>query len=77
MKTGICPKCREVKELTTHHLFPRRFYGTKQNKKVLLICRSCHNRLETFIPQKEKMPDKFYFEIVELFLAVKPEPKFW
>ena len=72
MKVARCPKCNEVKELGRHHIFPRRFYKhTKHNRKILDICRQCHNILETFIPQKEKMPDAFYVKIVDLFLSVK------
>lgn len=84
METGICPKCKEVKELTNHHIYPKRFYGNQFSRRKLLICRTCHNTLETFIPQREKMPDKFYQSIVDLFLATnhptntpKIIPSFW
>lgn len=68
MKIGECPKCKEIKPLTRHHIKPRRFFSSN-NKNILLICRDCHNNLEFFIPQQQKMCDSFYFKIVELFLA--------
>ena len=67
----ICPKCKQEKPCTNHHQFPKRFYKQTRKKIVLIeLCWSCHCELETYIPQREKMPDSFYAKIVELFLSV-------
>ncbi len=72
MRTGICPKCKMSKNLTRHHIYPKRFFKhTKHKRAKVLICRECHNELETLIPQNEKMPDAFYIKIVDLFLFMK------
>lgn len=68
MKHGICPKCKEDKPLTRHHVFPKRFY--KKSRKTLDVCRDCHSELEFYIPQQQKMCDRYYTKIIDLFLGL-------
>lgn len=68
MKIGKCPKCKEVKELTRHHIYPRRFFCGRS--EVVLICRKCHDLLERKIPEKKKLPEQFYELVVHNFLQV-------
>jgi hypothetical protein len=69
-----CIKCKlpynnNGRGRTFHHLLPRRFYGI--HGWCLEICRACHTELETLIPEKERMSDQFYTEIVFHYLQVK------
>lgn len=68
MKRAECPKCKEVKPLTRHHILPRRFFKV-QNAPIFYICRECHDELELMIPVQQKKERHFYFEVINLFLA--------
>lgn len=65
--TKECPACGGVVSMTSHHIFPVRHYGRKNNNHVLLLCRSCHSQLERYIPYAA-MPRDFYNAIVIVFL---------
>lgn len=64
----ICPKCGEKRVATRHHVFPRRFFGKKNNHEVVHLCRACHNRLELLIPRYEQMPREWYQSLITKFL---------
>jgi len=70
MKNGECPKCKEEKPLTNHHVYPKRHYpGQFTNEKFLLrICRPCHDDLEKMIPHG-KQEHSFYANVVKKFLG--------
>lgn len=61
-----CPRCKREKKLTRHHIFSRRHFGhiPKLRKKVIKLCRECHDILEERIPF-EKQPLDFYERIVD------------
>lgn len=61
----FCPKCRKIKDISRHHIFPQRHFA---HSPILHMCRSCHTDLERLIPF-ELQPDEFYLDIVRLFLA--------
>ena len=63
----ICPKCQKVRQMTRHHIFPKRFYGEKYGDRIFLLCRKCHDELEKLIPSY-KMPNSFYPNVVLAFL---------
>lgn len=50
-KEGVCPKCREHKKLTRHHVYPKTHYGPQGETE--LICRDCHDDLEYLIQETE------------------------
>ena len=50
-KYGKCPKCKQNKMRTNHHIFPKCFYGNSGPTE--LICRDCHDRLEIFLQKRE------------------------
>ncbi len=69
---GICPKCLEIKELSKHHVFPRRWF---KRKEIILLCRECHNNIELIISQRERgkvLKEYIYLEIIKSFLNKKP-----
>lgn len=69
---GICPKCLEVKELSRHHVFPRRWF---ERKEIFILCRQCHNQIEFIISERErgkKLQEHIYLEIIKSFLKKKP-----
>jgi transcription elongation factor Elf1 len=75
--TGLvrpCPKCKEEKIMTKHHIYPIRFFGKKDNTKRFLLCRECHDCLERHIPLHQIMPKEFYPAVIEMFLNME-EPK--
>lgn len=68
---GICPKCLELKELSRHHIFPRRWF---KRKEIIFFCRECHNNIEFIISQRERgkvLPEYIYLEIIKSFLQKK------
>lgn len=67
-----CPKCKEVKPMTRHHLYPKRFYGN--TSEIFMLCRECHYALEKLIPLDQIMPRQFYEIIVEVFLKMEENP---
>lgn len=69
LKKGVCPKCNEIKQLTKHHIYPKRHFGKgRKNNKTIRICRSCHDDIERLIPFDEQ-PIAFYPHIVSVFLS--------
>ena len=64
----VCPACDEFTLMTRHHVYPRRHNCRKNNNCVFLLCRTCHDKLETYIPY-QKMPRDFYPAILKIFLA--------
>lgn len=52
----ICPRCRELKKLTKHHINPVRFFGG--GGPLGYICRDCHDRLEKLIWKHETCHDQ-------------------
>lgn len=63
-----CPKCKKCTKMTKHHVLPRRFFGSPPTAPILLICRKCHDLLETYIPQFEQQPELFYWKVLFDFL---------
>ena len=74
LQYGLCPKCLELKELTKHHIFPRRFFKKDKRPAILHLCRSCHDKLEMRIPYKEKMYKSEYIAITQEFLNERRKP---
>lgn len=51
-KIGTCPRCeKENIPLTEHHFYKRAVFGDSQI--VILVCRECHDELETLIREVE------------------------
>ena len=65
-KYSMCPKCLEMKHLTKHHIYPKRYY---KGSPIIRICRECHDELEQHIPVREKFKKRFYVEILQFFLS--------
>ena len=64
---GVCPKCCEIKRLTKHHVFPKRYYRRNQKPVCMWLCRTCHDQLELMIPL-ERMGKGFYLTVVKRFM---------
>ncbi|MFH0852199.1 MAG: hypothetical protein V1845_01155 [bacterium] len=63
-KKKRCIKCRRSESRTTHHIFPKRFFGNGNiNKLTFEVCRPCHDEIERLIPFQER-PKSFYIRIV-------------
>lgn len=71
---GLCGRCLYLRELTKHHLYPRRFFGNSSNSPILFLCRSCHDAIEKLIPVETPLEKEDYLQIAREFLA--PEPSF-
>jgi len=70
----FCPKCREHRRMTLHHIYPVRFFGRKGNTLTFLLCRKCHDRLEDLIPQTKKLDEERYVRILLRFLENTTPP---
>jgi len=64
----VCPCCGKERILTRHHVYPRRVFGRQNNNELFLLCRACHDELETFIPY-HPMPADFYPRILNEFVT--------
>jgi len=64
-KTRECEKCGAKKNLTKHHILPRRHFGVFGQK--IDLCRRCHDELELRIPFK-KLKQYEYYRILNNFL---------
>lgn len=62
-----CPKCRELRKMTLHHIFPRQWYGKKNNHLTIYLCRRCHDTIHTLLPKHKLTPDQ-YIRILIKFL---------
>jgi len=51
-KARLCGKCETGRNLTLHHVLPKRWFQNCLIKATL--CRECHDRLETIIHQAER-----------------------
>ena len=65
-KRGFCVKCGTITLLTRHHLYPKRFFGL--NESTILICRDCHDEIETILPRDRKLSKKEYLKIHKKWL---------
>ena len=74
-KIGTCPKCKETKELTRHHIFAKRWW--KNNHETKLICRACHSQFEYVLnfferlnPTKrtKQLPKYMYRKLYNMFI---------
>ena len=61
----LCPKCKEIRIGTRHHVFPRRHFD---DPTILYLCRDCHDIIERMIPMRRKHKD-FYIKITKQFLG--------
>jgi 5-methylcytosine-specific restriction endonuclease McrA len=69
MCNGLCPRCLYIRELTRHHIFPRRFFGDWKNSPIMFLCRTCHDKIEKLIPENEKLHKDDYLQIAREFLT--------
>jgi len=63
MKKGVCCHCLGIDYLTTHHVFPKRFFGYKNNFSKLMICRKCHDEIEEILPRYTQLKQSEYLSI--------------
>jgi len=43
---GSCYFCDSAQKLEKHHIIPQRFGGSDEEKNLVTVCRSCHEKLE-------------------------------
>ena len=69
MCIGICQKCVKGNLVEKHHIYPKRFFGNKNNPFKLYLCEKCHRKLEMLIPRDEEMDKSFYDRVTMEFLC--------
>jgi C4-type Zn-finger protein len=65
----LCPYCGKMGKKSNHHILPVRYFGDVG--RTVLICRACHDILETMIREAEILPAERYIEIFEEFVNRK------
>lgn len=73
MRRFICPKCNKRTRPTTHHILPKRWFGTENNNETIELCRKCHSALEVIIHRSESgwsLAPQRYRQILYDFLKV-------
>jgi len=63
----ICPKCLRAKKPTSHHVWPKRFFGGAG--PLLKLCRECHDNIESLIPATQRLSTAEYETIARNFLV--------
>ena len=43
---GLCPKCLRLRELTKHHILPKRVFAPGKHSPLLHLCRECHDTID-------------------------------
>lgn len=67
---GLCPKCLHIRDLTRHHIYPKRYFGSHViNPIICFLCRRCHDLVERKIPQNTILPKYEYLRILREFLT--------
>ena len=64
---GLCPKCKEIKPLTKHHIEPRKWFKKQKDPKLLFLCWDCHKEIHQILP-KTRLRKPAYTEITIKFL---------
>jgi hypothetical protein len=68
VKNKHCAKCGAKNNLTRHHIYPQRYFP--HSRRVVILCRDCHTRLERLIPKEVKALYE-YEAILVRFLSAK------
>ena len=71
----VCPKCKEKRKMTTHHILPKCHFG--KTKETGELCRDCHDDLEYVLllfegkhkGKRRKMLPHYYRELWTLFVT--------
>ncbi len=69
MQKDICERCKEHRYINRHHIYPRKFFGTKENDEVVKLCLLCHAEIHDLLP-KEKQEKSFYKSFTMKFLGL-------
>ena len=51
-KKSICPICKKLTKLTTHHKDGNHFNNDKRN--ILFICENCHQKIHKIVSKKKQ-----------------------
>lgn len=65
---GMCPKCLKLRELTKHHILPRRRFPAGKNSPLLHLCRPCHTEIDDFTLDWDDMERSYFIEMTVLWL---------
>jgi len=68
MPKGVCNRCGEYKWINKHHVFPKKFFGTKDNNETVSLCLDCHAEIHSILP-KDKQEKTFYSNFMLKFLS--------
>jgi ribosomal protein L37E len=72
---GMCPACREYKQLNEHHIFCRRAFGKKNNDATIMLCQRCHSYLDSIIPYNPRKEQCLDLLIALLQQKIYPQIK--
>ena len=74
VRFGLCPRCLELKQLTRHHIYPKRWFKKDHEQPICYLCRDCHNDIEYILWCREKgkkLKKHVYLNILISFLTGK------
>lgn len=69
MKKGNCERCGEYRYVNLHHVYPKKFFGSKDNYKTVMLCLDCHAELHEVLP-KEAQTKEFYKSFTAKFIGI-------
>ncbi len=59
---GLCPRCHKLRELTKHHILPKRRFPAGRNSPLLHLCRVCHDVIDDLTFLWEEMERSYIIE---------------
>jgi len=59
---GLCPRCTRLRELTKHHILPKRRFPAGKNSPLLHLCRACHDVIDYLTLLWEDMERSYIIE---------------
>jgi hypothetical protein len=65
---GICAKCLHLRELTKHHVLPRRTFNSGRDSPILHVCRSCHDIIDAMTEGREHLGREYLIEMTQDWL---------
>jgi len=69
MKKGICQRCNKNKFINQHHIYPKKYFGTKDNTETVQLCLECHAEIHDLLP-KDEHDKEFYKTFTAKFIGI-------
>lgn len=49
----VCARCNRIRPKSSHHIYPRQWFGRKDNTQTMGFCEECHRHLHQRLRKEE------------------------